>query len=143
MQITVLQDDVIRIRATRSREFSQKYSYAVLPVPAGSQRSVTTSTSRVQETANAIELSTGALRVRMDRGSSTVSFLALDGTPIAHDTAGITWRDDAFTVTEFMPQDEHYFGLGDKGETQGRTETDPVAQMSTGQRAGHLRNGGE
>ena len=61
-----------------------------------------------------MELSTGALRVRMDRGSSTVSFLALDGTPIAHDTAGITWRDDAFTVAKFMPQDEHYFGLGDK-----------------------------
>src|SRR5204862_7044972 len=37
LQITVLQDDVIRVRATRGSEFPQKYSYAVLPVPAGAQ----------------------------------------------------------------------------------------------------------
>ena len=114
MQITVLQDDVIRVRATRSTSFPQKYSYAVLPVPAGSQPSATTTAPRVQESTDAIEVSTGALQVRVDRRNSSLSVLTADGTEIARDAAGITWRGDAFTVTKFMPEDEHYFGLGDK-----------------------------
>ena len=112
LQITALQDDVIRVRATRAAEFAAKFSYAVLPPPAISQ----TSAGNVQthETADAITLQTGALVVRVDRQSSMVSFAANDGTLIARDAAPVMWDGDAFAVTKYMPPDEHYFGLGDK-----------------------------
>jgi alpha-glucosidase len=111
VQITALQDDVIRVRATRTSEFPATYSYAVLPAPAGSQ---SPSTVKTQETADGVELDTAALRVRIDRRNSLVSFMGTDGALIARDSAPITWRGDEFTVTRSMPPDEHYFGLGDK-----------------------------
>jgi alpha-glucosidase len=111
LQITALQDDVIRVRASRSAEFPAKYSYAVLPVPEGSQ---SPSTVKTQEGADTIELDTPALRVRVDRRNSLISFMRADGALIARDSAPITWRGDEFTVTRSMPQEEHYFGLGDK-----------------------------
>ncbi len=111
LQITALQDDVIRVRATRSGEFAPKYSYAVLPAPTGAQQ---TSTAKTQESADSVELDTAALRVRVDRRMSTVSFLGSDGSLVAGDSGSITWRGDEFTVHRIMPEDEHYFGLGDK-----------------------------
>lgn len=111
LEITALQDDVIRVRAVRGSEFPVKYSYAVLPAPAGSQNAASV---RTQEAPDAIELDTSALRVRVDRQSSTVSFLGRDGAVIARDAAPVTWYGDRFLVTRSMPQDEHYFGLGDK-----------------------------
>ena len=112
LQITVLQDDVIRVRATRGSEFPPKYSYAVLPVPQGA--SAGAAKVQLREAPDRIELTTGSLEVRVDRRNSTLSFVAADGTTIARDAAGIEWRGEAFTVTKSMPQDEHYFGLGDK-----------------------------
>ena len=111
LQITALQDDVIRVRATRAAQFAPKYSYAVLPAPAGAAQ---TSTAKMQESADAVGLDTGALRVRVDRRMSTVSFLGTDGALIAGDSASVTWRGEEFTVHRMMPPDEHYFGLGDK-----------------------------
>jgi alpha-glucosidase len=112
LQITALQDDVIRVRATRAAEFPPKYSYAVLPAPEEQPGS----TAKVQsdETATAVELTTSALRVHVDRRSSMVTFAGNDNTLIARDAAPITWNGDDFTITKYMPPDEHYFGLGDK-----------------------------
>lgn len=112
LQITVLQDDVIRVRVTRGSEFPQKFSYAVLPVPAGAQPQA--AKAQVREVADRIELTTRALQVHVDRRDSTVSFLTADGTPISRDATGITWQGQAFKVTKAMPEDEHYYGLGDK-----------------------------
>ncbi|HKT25560.1 MAG TPA: hypothetical protein VJR04_13210, partial [Terriglobales bacterium] len=111
LQVTALQDDVIRVRATRANQFAARYSYAVLPTPAGAQPSFA---AKTQESADAVELDTAALRIRVDRRSSKVSFLGADGALIAGDSASITWRGDEFTVHRSMPEDEHYFGLGDK-----------------------------
>src|SRR5215813_270517 len=112
LQITVVQNDVIRVRATRGSEFSQRFSYAVLPVPAGAQPA--SAKPQVREAPDRIELSTGSLQVRVDRRDSTISFLASDGTQISRDAAAIAWQGEAFTVTKSMPEDEHYYGLGDK-----------------------------
>ena len=112
LQITALQDDVIRVRATRAADFPAKYSYAVLPAPAG--QPAVSGDVQTHETANAVELETPAVRVRVDRRNSTVIFAANDGTLIARDAAPILWQGDAFTITKSMPPDEHYFGLGDK-----------------------------
>src|SRR5437588_396014 len=86
LQITALQDDVIRVRATRGSEFPAKYSYALLPSPAGSQSSATVKT---QEESDAIAFDTAALRVRVDRRNSLVSFMGTDGILIARDAAPI------------------------------------------------------
>jgi alpha-glucosidase len=110
LQITALQEDVIRVRATRHAEFSKTYSYAVLPAPLGAAPIVQ---PHVQ-LGDPIALDTSALHIRISRQTSTISIFTADGAPLARDAEGITWRGDAFTVTKFMPADEHYFGLGDK-----------------------------
>jgi alpha-glucosidase len=112
LQVTALQDDVIRMRAARATEFAAKFSYAVLPLPEG--QAAPTGRAQTVETANAVELDTGALRVRVDRRNCMTSFLAADGTLVAQDAAPVMWQGEAFTVTRSMPGDEHYFGLGDK-----------------------------
>ena len=111
LQITALQDDVIRVRATRAAQFPPKYSYAVLPAPAGQPKAANI---QVHETGNAIQMRTAALIVNIDRANSTVSFVGNDDLPMASDAAPISWQGDAFTITKYMPPDEHYFGLGDK-----------------------------
>ena len=112
LQITALQDDVIRVRATRAAEFPPKYSYAVLPAP--QEPSGNTAKVQSDETATAVELTTSALRVHVDRRNSMVTFAGNDSILIARDAAPITWNGDDFTITKYMPPDEHYFGLGDK-----------------------------
>ena len=111
LQVTALQDDVIRVRAIRDAQFPGKFSYAVLPVPPGAQSSVS---AKVQQTPTTVELLTAGLRVRVDRQYSIVTFVASDNTWIARDAAPILWQGEAFTVTKEMPPNEHYFGLGDK-----------------------------
>src|SRR5262249_22231774 len=73
LRITMLQNDVIRVRATRGSEFPQKSSYAVLPVPSGAQPAI--AKPQVREAPDRIELSTESLQVRVDRPDSTISFL--------------------------------------------------------------------
>ena len=113
LQITALQDDVIRVRAIHGAEFPAKYSYAVLPAGA-EQSTASVGKAQTQETSDAIQLITSALHVSVDRRDSTISFLATDGTPIAREPLPIQWQADAFRITMHMPEDEHYFGLGDK-----------------------------
>ena len=111
LQITALEDDVIRVRAVHGARFPVKYSYAVLPSPQSAPGATST---RVQESPEAIELDTSDLRVRVNRRTSFISFHRSDGSWIASDAAPITWYGERFSVTRSMPEDEHYFGLGDK-----------------------------
>lgn len=112
LRITALEDSILRVRATRETQFLDRHSYGVLP--AASKAPENPPQVSVSETGDALELATAALRVHVARADSAISILTADRTPICRDVAPISWNGPEFTVTRYMPEDEHYFGLGDK-----------------------------
>ena len=102
---------VIRVTYGPGGTLPPDRSFAVLPnaFPA-------TTSLRVSETGAALELRTDSLVVRVNKSPLRINFLDGNGNVILQERAD---RPAAFNGTEFrvwhaMPDDEHYFGLGDK-----------------------------
>jgi alpha-glucosidase len=110
-RITALSPNVIRLRYAAGGEFPADHSFAVLPnaFPAAP-------TVHVDESSDAITLDTGDLRVRILKSPFRVVFLDTKGTIISEDQPGypVAFNRTGFRVWKSMPEDEHYFGLGDK-----------------------------
>ena len=104
-QIVALRDDVIRIRFNRTQTLPEDASWAVLPEARRSSVSVQPFTDG---------FSTKLLRVSVDRRTLELTVRDADGNIIMQDVRPITFSGDSFRITEAMPPDEHFFGLGDK-----------------------------
>jgi alpha-glucosidase len=109
MRITALRDDVIRIRASRSGVLPEDASWAVLPEARGA--SVT-----VMQRSDAISASfqTSALRITIGRATGLLTVSDLAGNILQQDSEPIHFEGSRFRLSNVMPADEHYFGLGDK-----------------------------
>ena len=111
LQITALRDDVIRIRVAPRGEMPEDASWAVV-----SQAR----THSVQVTPERDSISAGfrtqALRVHVELATMSLRVTDLEGNVIQEDAPGRSteFHGDAFRVYKTMPEDEHYFGLGDK-----------------------------
>lgn len=102
---------VIRVTYGPGGTLPPDRSFAVLP-----NAFPTTTSLRVSETAAELELRTDSLLVRVDKSPLRINFLDGNGNVILRERAD---HPAAFNGTEFrvwhaMPDDEHYFGLGDK-----------------------------
>ncbi|MGA3185516.1 MAG: glycoside hydrolase family 31 protein [Bryobacteraceae bacterium] len=111
IRIAALRDDVLRFRLGPQGNLPEDASWAVLPAAR---------TARVTVTAlsdgTAVGFSTAKLRVRVERTSLRMTISDLEGHVISSDTPGrpLEYHGDSFRIYKDMPQDEHYFGLGDK-----------------------------
>jgi alpha-glucosidase len=107
ISVTALREDVIRVRFGPNGQLPEDASWAVLPT-------ARTSTVNVTESPNGF--STSRLRVTIDPQSLALTVSDLSGNVISSDTPGrpIEYHGESFRVYKDMPQDEHYFGLGDK-----------------------------
>lgn len=104
IRVVALTDDILRIRISRDGLLPEDASWAV----ASSIRN-----RHVSVAAMADGFTTRSLRVRFaPDGRMTVEDLA--GHVISADAAPAVFDGTAFTLTKAMPQDEHYFGMGDK-----------------------------
>ena len=109
MQVIALRPDVIRIRASRSEEFAEDASWAVLRDSKRSRVAV-----QPTGTANAVGFKTDMLRVSIDRQTFGLKISDPDGNVLQQDARPIEFYGTSFRVCKRMPIDEHYFGLGDK-----------------------------
>lgn len=111
VQVIALAPAVVRVRYSPSGSFTTDQSFAVLPN--AFPHPVTTG---IVQAADAITLSTTELRVKLNRVPFRVTFLNLAGQVISEDQPGYptAFHSGAFRVTKSMPEDEHYFALGDK-----------------------------
>ena len=109
MQITALRDDVVRIRVSRSAEFAEDASWAVLKEARESRVAVTPDNS-----SDAVGFQTRVLGVSIDRKSFALTISDHSGNVLQKDVRPIEFHGDSFRVYRAMPLDEHYFGLGDK-----------------------------
>lgn len=111
VRVVALSGNVVRIRYAQEGQFPPDQSFAVLPGAFGSAPAV-----KVEQSRDAVTLSTDSLRVKILRAPFSVAFLASDGHVISQDQPGspISLNGSDFRVRKSMPDDEHYFALGDK-----------------------------
>src|SRR5579872_553482 len=110
--ISVLSPSVVRVRYTLQKQFADRPSFAVLPSAFAREHPKW----QVQNSDAEISLSTGALTVRIYKSPLRISFVKGDGTVISEDlpNSPASFNGTEFKVWKTMPEDEHYFGLGDK-----------------------------
>jgi alpha-glucosidase len=104
LRVTALRDDVLRVRASKSRALPEDASWAVLTEARGAS---------VPVTAESAGFSTKALRVSFD-SSMRLTVSDLSGHLLQQDTRPIEFYGTAFRVYKSMAPEQHFFGLGDK-----------------------------
>src|ERR1700678_2912762 len=109
MQILAVREDVVRIRVSRSDQFAEDASWAVLR-ESRQNRVVVNPT----ETADAVGFQTKVLRVSINRQTFALTISDMQDNILQQDVRPIEFYGDSFRVYKAMPLEEHYFGLGDK-----------------------------
>jgi len=116
VRITVLSPTVIRVQYSLQEKFSERPSFAVLPDAFSGE----TPNLQVEDSTQQLSLSTGALVIRIEKSPLRIAFQDASGKVIEQDqpnrppTFDVAAKGKAFKVWKTMPEDEHYFGLGDK-----------------------------
>ena len=111
VRITAVAPGVVRVTYGPGGKLPADHSFAVLPNAFPAQTSF-----KVSKSDAGVELRTDLLLVRVDKSPLRIAFLDTGGKVLSQEQ---TDHPAAFNGTEFhvwntMPDDEHYFGLGDK-----------------------------
>ena len=108
-EITALRPDVLRVRISSTAHLPEDASWAVVPEAHRSIASVT-----IDNTASTTTLHTSAIVADLNRADLTLTIHDSTGRTLLHDAHSVCFTGGAFRVAESMPDDEHYFALGDK-----------------------------
>jgi alpha-glucosidase len=113
IRVSVLSPTVVRVRYSQQNQFSDRVSFAVLPERF---RRVEYPQWQLQDSPRDISLTTGAITARIYKSPARITFLRGDGSVISEDLPASppAFNGSEFKVWKSMPEDEHYFGLGDK-----------------------------
>jgi alpha-glucosidase len=111
LEVRALRNDVVRLRMGLKTELPEDASWAVSPEVRQSSVSVTP-----ESDADCVGFRTQDLRVKIGRKDSRILISDLAGNVLQEDVPGwpVTFHDQKFRIYKKMPEDEHYFGLGDK-----------------------------
>jgi len=111
LEVRALSDDVLRVRVGLNGQMPEDASWAVSTEIR--QRSITATS---ESDADAVGFRTGSLRVKIARKDLHLSITDLKGNVLQEDAPGwpVTYHGQNFRIYKKMPDDEHYFGLGDK-----------------------------
>src|SRR5512141_1044527 len=110
LRITVLADDVVRVRLNTTGTFEEDRSWAVEgSIPGGRRYEVTDSADRLQ-------ISTAALRISIMKNPIRIAFSDTAGALLNADDSqrGMAWAGREVRVWKTMPGDEEYLGFGEK-----------------------------
>jgi alpha-glucosidase len=111
MLITALRDDVLRVRVGASGQLPEDASWAVL----ASSRSATVPVTQ-ESNGTAVGFKTSKLRVTVRKDPLELTVADFEGHIISQDIPGrpVEFHGSSFRLYHKSPDDEHYFGLGDK-----------------------------
>jgi alpha-glucosidase len=112
LSISAVNDYVFRVRASHDGTFAKDFSWAVVP-----GANAPTGTLTVADTGSTVTANTPAVHVRIGKTPLSVAFLDASDQVISEDDPRhpMSLTAEGFRVDKRMPQDEHYYGLGDKG----------------------------
>jgi alpha-glucosidase len=112
VRVSVLSPAVVRVLYSHQDQFLERQSFAVLPNAFQGE----SPKWQVEEASNQIALNTEEVIVRISKSPMRISFVRPDHTVISEDlpTSPPAFNGSEFKVWKSMPEDEHYFGLGDK-----------------------------
>jgi alpha-glucosidase len=112
VRISVLSPAVVRVRYSLQNQFLERQSFAVL----ANAFQGNTPRWQVEDSANEVSLNTGLLTVRVNKSPLRIAFVRADGAVVSEDLPASppAFNGTQFKVWKTMPEDEHYFGLGDK-----------------------------
>ncbi|HMD99042.1 MAG TPA: TIM-barrel domain-containing protein [Terriglobia bacterium] len=119
VSLTVLAPDLVRVRMARGTAFGPDYSYAVVktdwPVP-GPAGHATSEAPQFTQTATSVTIRTLKLEVRAQLSPFRLALYDRNGGLISKDDddLGTAWDGARVRTWKWMPEDEHYFGLGEK-----------------------------
>lgn len=115
VRILALRNDVLRVEMSSTAALPEDASWAVLPAARTARVPVTP-----RQDAASVGFDTSLLHLRVDRRTLGITVSDSSGKVIVSDARPVAFRKDdssgdlGFRVYKRMPQDEHYFGLGDK-----------------------------
>lgn len=109
--VTAINDSVVRVRVSQNGVFPKDTSWAVMQDESSAAPAV-----QISEDANTAKMDIKGGRVRIFKSPFHFAFLDTAGSVINEDdpTGAISFAGASFRVTKKMPEDESYFGLGDK-----------------------------
>ena len=111
IRVVALSDAVIRVQMAPGGVFPVEHSWAVLPdaFPAGMR-------VKVVNSASTVVFATAHLKVRVEKSPLRIVFLDAADRVLLEDAPRrpVEWGTEGFRVWKTMPEDEHYFGLGEK-----------------------------
>ncbi len=111
ISVTAVNDVVFRVRASRDGTFAKDFSWAVV-----SGANAPTGALTVRDEGPAVVAVTPQVHVRITKDPLGVAFLDTSDRIISADDPRhpMTLGAEGFRVAKAMPEDEHYYGLGDK-----------------------------
>jgi len=111
IRLEAITPNIIRVLYAPTGSFPPNRSFAVVsdilrPAPRVS----------IQQSSDFVTLNAGAVQARIYRSPLHIAFLDENGNTISEDEANhpVSYNGTEFRVWKSMPEDEHYFGLGDK-----------------------------
>ena len=108
-QITALRDDVLRVRLSLTGKLPEDASWAV----ASATRTESASVQQLNSSEEVgFRTKLGQLTVR--RSDLTMTLRDAAGHVVQQQARPVCFQGSSFTLTNVMPENEHYFGLGDK-----------------------------
>ncbi len=112
IRVSALSPTVVRIRYSLQNEFPDRPSFAVLPDAFHGEAPQL----QVEDSGQELSLSTGKVVVKINKSPLRIAFLNTEGAVISQDQPDSPpeFRGAEFKIWKSMPEDEHYFGLGDK-----------------------------
>jgi alpha-glucosidase len=108
--LTVLSPDVVRVRMAHGTSSGPDYSYAVVKTDWPSPQVEFAGTKETET------IRTADLEVRVQLSPFRIAFYDRAGHLISKDSAGMAWDGPRVRCWKWMPDDEHYFGLGENGD---------------------------
>jgi alpha-glucosidase len=111
MQVTAVRDDLLRVRVGAKGTLPEDASWAV-----GADARSAKVAVKAEMTAGTVGFSTAKLKVSITRSPMAMTVTDVAGNVIVQDVAEhpIEFHGAGFRVYHRSPDDEHYFGLGDK-----------------------------
>ena len=111
VRIVALSSNIVRLRYAPHGTFPPDHSFALVSSDRKAPK------VRVRDENNSVQVDAGDVRVAIRKSPLRITFEDSSGTTVLqeHPDYPVSFNGTSFHVWESMPEDEHYFGLGDKG----------------------------